>query len=92
MEIEWHALITGRSMPNDWRNAMRSAQTGVAAYYDMINDRLAGAPPASFEIPGDYGPAGGPASGPAGGSRGLPDRLRSGGDRGGRAHGGSSLQ
>ncbi|CAM3099136.1 hypothetical protein BST27_16055 [Mycobacterium intermedium] len=50
---------------NDWYDAMRSARTGVAAYYDMVNDRLAGAPAASFEIPGDLGPAGGPSVRPA---------------------------
>lgn len=51
---------------NDWRDAMRSARTEVAAYYDMVNDRLAGAlAAASFEIPGDLGPVGGPPVRPA---------------------------
>lgn len=60
---------------NDWQNAMRSARTGVAAYYDMVNDRLASAPPASFEIPGELGPVGPPLRtpgvSPSGTSRGV---------------------
>ncbi|KLO28902.1 hypothetical protein [Mycobacterium haemophilum] len=41
---------------NDWLTVMRSTLAGVAASYDMVTDRLAAAPPAYFEIPGDLGP------------------------------------
>ncbi len=42
----------------DWLSTMRSTQAGVTASYDMVSDRLARAPRAQFEIPGDLGPAG----------------------------------
>jgi hypothetical protein len=42
---------------NDWLTAMRPTQAGVAASYDMVTDRLATAPRAHFEVPGDLGPA-----------------------------------
>ncbi|OBA80966.1 hypothetical protein A9W99_15410 [Mycobacterium sp. 1164966.3] len=44
----------------EWLTAMRSTQAGVAASYDMVTDRFAAAPAASFEIPGDLGPSGHP--------------------------------
>ena len=40
----------------DWLTAMRSAQAGVATSYDMVTDRMAAAPAACFEFPGDLGP------------------------------------
>jgi hypothetical protein len=44
----------------EWVTAMRSAQAGVAASYDMVTDRFAGALTATFELPGDLGPGGQP--------------------------------
>jgi hypothetical protein len=41
---------------NDWLTAMRSSLAGVAASYDMVTDKMAAAPAASFEYPGDIGP------------------------------------
>ncbi|OBK24786.1 WXG100 family type VII secretion target [Mycobacterium asiaticum] len=41
----------------DWLTAMRAATASVAASYDMVVDRLAAVPRASFEIPGDLGPS-----------------------------------
>jgi hypothetical protein len=41
---------------DEWLSAMRSAQAGVAASYDMVTDRLATAPHGYFEVPGDLGP------------------------------------
>lgn len=41
---------------NDWLTAMRSSLAGVAASYDMVTDRMAAAPSACFEYPGDLGP------------------------------------
>ena len=50
----------------DWLSTMRSTQAGVTASYDMVSDRLARAPRAQFEIPGDLGPPGaGPRLRPA---------------------------
>jgi hypothetical protein len=40
---------------NDWLPAMRSSLAGVAASYDMVTDRMAAAPAAYFESPGDLG-------------------------------------
>ena len=37
----------------DWLTAMRSTLTQAAASYDTVTDRLASAPRADFEIPGD---------------------------------------
>ncbi|WAJ46208.1 hypothetical protein OK015_06920 [Mycobacterium sp. Aquia_216] len=41
---------------NDWLNAMRSSAAAFGTAYDMVNDRLAAAPSAYFEVPGDLGP------------------------------------
>ncbi|HWS93801.1 MAG TPA: hypothetical protein VN306_15325, partial [Mycobacterium sp.] len=41
---------------NDWLTTMRSTEAGVATSYDMVTDRMAAAPVASFEFPGDLGP------------------------------------
>ncbi|OBA61776.1 hypothetical protein A5647_11205 [Mycobacterium sp. 1100029.7] len=41
---------------NDWVNAMRSSQVAFGTSYDMVNDRMAAAPAAHFECPGDLGP------------------------------------
>jgi hypothetical protein len=41
---------------DEWLAAMRSTQAGVTASYDMVADRFAAAPIASFEIPGGLGP------------------------------------
>ena len=46
---------------NDWLTAMRSTSDGVATSYDMVIDRMAAAPPACFEFPGDLGPGYGPS-------------------------------
>ncbi len=40
----------------DWLSAMRSTSDGVATSYDMVTDRMAAAPTARFEFPGDLGP------------------------------------
>jgi hypothetical protein len=41
---------------NDWLTVMRSTVAGVATSFDMVTDRMAAAPPARFEVPGDLGP------------------------------------
>ena len=46
---------------HDWLTAVRSTQAGVTASYDMVTDRLASAPGAVFEIPGDLGPTSAPS-------------------------------
>ncbi|MGB8387208.1 MAG: hypothetical protein WCE76_05070, partial [Mycobacterium sp.] len=46
---------------NDWLTVMRSTSDGVATSYDMVTDRMAAAPPACFEFPGDLGPGDGPS-------------------------------
>jgi hypothetical protein len=55
---------------NDWLTVMRSTVAGVATSFDMVTDRMAAAPPARFEFPGDLGPGyqpfpPAPPSGPA---------------------------
>lgn len=40
---------------NDWLTTMRSTVDGVATSYDMVTDRMAAAPTARFEFPGDLG-------------------------------------
>ncbi|BBZ73659.1 hypothetical protein [Mycobacterium paraseoulense] len=41
---------------NDWLTTMRSTRDGVRTSYDMVTDRMATAPTARFEAPGDLGP------------------------------------
>ncbi len=41
---------------DDWLTTMRSTAAGVATSYDMVTDRMAAAPVACFELPGDLGP------------------------------------
>jgi hypothetical protein len=41
---------------NDWLTAMRSSLAAFGTAYDMVNDRMAAAPAAYFEFPGDLGP------------------------------------
>jgi hypothetical protein len=41
---------------NEWLTAMRSSLAGFATSYDMVTDRMAAAPAAYFESPGDLGP------------------------------------
>ncbi|MBI2694347.1 hypothetical protein [Mycobacterium nebraskense] len=41
---------------DDWLTTMRSTRDGVATSYDMVTDRMAAAPTACFEAPGDLGP------------------------------------
>jgi len=41
---------------DDWLTTMRSTAAGVATSYDMVTDRMAAAPAARFEFPGDLGP------------------------------------
>jgi hypothetical protein len=41
---------------DDWLTTMRSTAAGVATSYDMVTDRMAAAPTARFELPGDLGP------------------------------------
>jgi len=41
---------------DDWLTTMRSTAAGVATSYDMVTDRMAAAPAACFEFPGDLGP------------------------------------
>jgi hypothetical protein len=41
---------------NDWLTTMRSTRDGVATSYDMVTDRMAAAPAACFEAPGDLAP------------------------------------
>ncbi len=45
---------------NDWLTAMRSTSAGIATSYDMVIDRMAAAPAAYFEFPGDLVPSGQP--------------------------------
>jgi hypothetical protein len=45
---------------NDWLTAMRSTLAGIAASYDMVTGRMAAAPAAYFEFPGDLVPGGQP--------------------------------
>ncbi|WP_118914280.1 hypothetical protein [Mycobacterium shigaense] len=40
----------------DWLDAMRSSLAGFATAYDMVIDRMAAAPAACFESPGNLGP------------------------------------
>ncbi|OBH25763.1 hypothetical protein A5692_27410 [Mycobacterium sp. E342] len=40
---------------DDWLTTMRSTRDGVATSYDMVTDRMAAAPAARFEAPGDLG-------------------------------------
>ena len=41
---------------DDWVNAMRSTQAGVAAAYDMVTDGMAAEPLVQFEIPAEFVP------------------------------------
>jgi hypothetical protein len=41
---------------DDWLTTMRSTEAGVATSYDMVIRRMAAAPAACFESPGDLGP------------------------------------
>jgi len=41
---------------DDWLTTMRSTVEGVDTSYDMVIDRMAAAPAARFEVPGDLGP------------------------------------
>lgn len=41
---------------DDWLTTMRSTVEGVGTSYDMVIDRMAAAPAARFEVPGDLGP------------------------------------
>jgi hypothetical protein len=41
---------------NDWLTAIRSSLAAFGTAYDMVNDRMAAAPAAFFEFPGDLGP------------------------------------
>ncbi len=41
---------------DDWLTTMRSTVEGVGTSYDMVIDRMAAAPAARFEFPGDLGP------------------------------------
>lgn len=41
---------------DDWLTTMRSTVEGVDTSYDMVIDRMSAAPPARFEVPGDFGP------------------------------------
>jgi hypothetical protein len=41
---------------DDWLTTMRSTVEGVDTSYDMVTDRMAAAPAARFEVPGDLGP------------------------------------
>lgn len=43
---------------SDWLNNMSSTRVGIAASFDMVNERLGAAPRSYFEIPGDLGPSG----------------------------------
>ncbi len=55
----------GEDIGNDWLSAMRSTAAGVATSYDMVIDRMAAAPSASFEFPGDLRLAGQPPGPPS---------------------------
>jgi hypothetical protein len=41
---------------DDWLTTMRSTAAGVTTSFDMVIDRMAAAPAARFEFPGDLGP------------------------------------
>jgi hypothetical protein len=41
---------------DDWLTTMRSTVEGVDTSYDMVTDRMAAAPAARFDVPGDLGP------------------------------------
>lgn len=41
---------------DDWLTTMRSTRDGVATSYDMVTERMAAAPAARFEAPGELGP------------------------------------
>ncbi|OBI97364.1 hypothetical protein A5660_06115 [Mycobacterium alsense] len=41
---------------DDWLTTMRSTVDGVDTAYAMVTDRMAAAPAAGFEVPGDLGP------------------------------------
>ncbi|WP_374022798.1 hypothetical protein [Mycobacterium sp. HNNTM2301] len=41
---------------DDWLTAMRATRDGIDTAYDMVTDRMAAAPVARFEAPGDLGP------------------------------------
>ncbi len=45
---------------DDWLTTMRSTVEGVDTSYAMVIDRMAAAPAAGFEVPGDLGPGYGP--------------------------------
>ncbi|SOX52327.1 hypothetical protein MAAFP003_993, partial [Mycobacterium ahvazicum] len=56
-------VVRGQVMPyvdndirNDWLAAMRSSTAAFGTAYDMVNDRMAAAPAAYFEMPTDLGP------------------------------------
>ncbi|MEE6135146.1 hypothetical protein SKC41_02240 [Mycobacterium sp. 050128] len=56
-------VVRGQLMPyvdndirNDWLAAMRSSLTAFGTAYDMVNDRMAGAPAVYFDMPGDLAP------------------------------------
>ncbi|MEZ0349667.1 hypothetical protein [Mycobacterium sp. pR1184] len=56
-------VVRGQVMPyvdndirNDWLTAMRSSRAAFGTAYDMVNDRMAGAPAAYFDMPDDLGP------------------------------------
>lgn len=56
-------VVRGQVMPyvdndirNDWLTAMRSSLAAFGTAYDMVNDRMASAGAAYFEMPGDLGP------------------------------------
>lgn len=56
-------VVRGQVMPyvdndirNDWLMAMRSSLRAFGTAYDMVNDRMAGAPAVYFDMPGDLGP------------------------------------
>lgn len=60
-----HNLIRQQVIPyvdndirNEWLPAMRSATDGVQTSYAMVVDRMAAAPAARFEFPGDLGSVG----------------------------------
>ena len=41
---------------NDWLTAVHSSLAAFGTAYDMVNDRMAAAPAAYFDMPGDLGP------------------------------------
>jgi hypothetical protein len=50
---------------NDWLTVMRSSLAAFGTAYDMVNDRMAAAPAAYFEFPGDLGPGFPPSQPPS---------------------------